>query len=49
MNNNIYPIFDKTLPRDEREKLLNHSSKVLWFTGRSGSGQSTLALALQRQ
>ena len=49
MNNNIYPIFDKTLPRDEREKLLNHSSKVLWFTGLSGSGKSTLAIALQRE
>ena len=47
--NNIYPNFDKTLPRDDREKMLNQKSKVLWFTGLSGSGKSTLAIALERE
>ncbi len=47
--NNIYPIFDKILTRDDREKLLNHKAKVIWFTGLSGSGKSTLASALEKE
>ena len=49
MNNNIYPIFDKTLQKSDREKFLNQKGKVLWFTGLSGSGKSTLAIALERE
>ncbi len=48
-SNNIYPIFDKTLPRQERETLLNQKPYVFWFTGLSGSGKSTLAIALERE
>lgn len=48
-SNHIYPIFDKTLPRDAREKLMKQKSFVIWFTGLSGSGKSTLALALERE
>ena len=47
--NNIYPIFDKILNRADREKLLNHKAKVIWFTGLSGSGKSTLASALEKE
>ena len=47
--NNIYPIFDKTLQRSDREKLLNQKGKMIWFTGLSGSGKSTLAIALERE
>ena len=47
--NNIYPIFDKTLQRSDREKLLNQNGKMIWFTGLSGSGKSTLAIALERE
>ena len=47
--NNIYPIFDKTLPREERETLLKQKPYVFWFTGLSGSGKSTLAIALERE
>ena len=47
--NNIYPIFDKTLQRTDREKLLNQKGKMIWFTGLSGSGKSTLAIALERE
>ena len=31
--------------RQSREKLLNQKSMVLWFTGLSGSGKSTIAQA----
>ncbi|MGL5894499.1 MAG: adenylyl-sulfate kinase [Bacteroidales bacterium] len=47
-NNNIYPIFDVMLTRDNRQDLLKQNSKVIWFTGLSGSGKSSLAVALER-
>ncbi|PRR82219.1 adenylyl-sulfate kinase [Clostridium vincentii] len=34
--------------RVDREKLLNQKSKLLWFTGLSGSGKSTVANALDK-
>ncbi len=46
--NNIHPIFDRMISRSEREKRLNQNSKVLWLTGLSGSGKSTIAVALER-
>lgn len=49
MNNNIHPIFDRLVSREEQERLLNQKGKVLWFTGLSGSGKSTIAEALERQ
>ena len=45
---NIYPIFEKTVQRSERETLLKQKGCVVWFTGLSGSGKSTLAVALER-
>jgi len=48
-DNNIHPIFDRLLQRNDREKRLNQRSKVLWLTGLSGSGKSTIAQALERQ
>lgn len=47
--NNIYPVFDKMLGRNDREALLKQHGIVLWFTGLSGSGKSTLAIALERE
>jgi len=47
--NNIHPIFDKTLGRAEKENHLNQCSKVIWFTGLSGSGKSTIAVALEKK
>ena len=44
---NIHPIFDKILPRSGREAHLNQRSCALWFTGLSGSGKSTIAVALE--
>lgn len=45
---NIHPIFDRLLQRSDREKRLNQKAKVLWLTGLSGSGKSTIAQALER-
>ncbi|MEL6720422.1 MAG: adenylyl-sulfate kinase [Bacteroidota bacterium] len=47
--NNIHPIFDRLLQRDDREQRLNQSAKVLWLTGLSGSGKSTIAQHLERR
>lgn len=49
MVENIYPIFEKTLQRADREALLKQKGTMIWFTGLSGSGKSTLAIALERE
>jgi len=48
MGENIHPIFDKLLTRADKEQYLNQSAKVLWFTGLSGSGKSTIAQGLEK-
>ena len=48
-NNNIYPIFDRMMTRDDKEALLGQHSLMVWFTGLSGSGKSTIAIALERE
>mgnify|MGYP004541798779 FL=1 len=45
--NNIYPIYDRMLKREDKEKLLGQRGVMLWFTGLSGSGKSTVAIALE--
>ncbi|NND05156.1 MAG: adenylyl-sulfate kinase [Saprospiraceae bacterium] len=45
---NIHPIHETMLSRVEREQALGQHSKVLWLTGYSGSGKSTIAVALER-
>lgn len=49
LNENIYPIFDRMLGREEKEQLLGQRSVMVWFTGLSGSGKSTIAIALERE
>ncbi len=49
MAENIHPIFDRLLQRSDRERRLGQRSKVLWFTGLSGSGKSTIAEHLERR
>lgn len=46
---NIYPIFDRMLSRQDKETLLHQRGVMLWFTGLSGSGKSTVAIALERE
>ena len=48
-DNNIYPIFDRMLARADKERLLGQRGVMLWFTGLSGSGKSTVAVALERE
>ena len=45
----IYPIFDKMLTRSDKENLLGQHGLMFWFTGLSGSGKSTIAIALERE
>ena len=49
MQDNIYPIFDRMLSRQDKEQLLHQRGVMLWFTGLSGSGKSTVAIALERE
>ncbi len=48
-SNNIYPIFDRMLTRQDKEELLKQRGVMIWFTGLSGSGKSTIAIALERE
>lgn len=48
-NNHIYPIFDRMLARRDKEELLKQRGVMVWFTGLSGSGKSTIAIALERE
>ena len=48
-SNNIYPVFDKMLGRADKESLLGQHGLMVWFTGLSGSGKSTVAIALERE
>jgi adenylylsulfate kinase len=45
--NNIYPIFNTTLSKVEKEALIKQRGLVIWMVGLSGSGKSTLATALE--
>jgi len=45
---NIFTIFDDILQREEKEELLNQKSKVIWMTGLSGSGKTTVAKGVER-
>ena len=45
---NIFTIFDDILQREDKEKLLNQKSKVIWMTGLSGSGKTTIAKGVER-
>ena len=48
-SNNIYPIFDRMMGREDKESLLRQRSVMVWFTGLSGSGKSTIAIVLERE
>ena len=48
-NKNIFPVFDEIIQRDQKEKLLSQNSKVIWLTGLSGSGKTTIAKKVERE
>lgn len=47
--NNIHPIFDRMQSREEKEQQLGQRGITVWFTGLSGSGKSTIAIALEQR
>lgn len=49
MAENIYPIYDRMMTREDRENLLGQRGMMVWFTGLSGSGKSTVALGVERE
>ena len=49
MAENIYPIYDKMMTRQEKESLLGQRGVMVWFTGLSGSGKSTVAMGVERE
>lgn len=46
---NIYPIYEKMMTRSDKEQLLGQRGVMVWFTGFSGSGKSTVALGVERE
>lgn len=46
--NNIFPIFDELLQKNDKENLLKQKAFTVWMTGLSGSGKSTVAKGLER-
>jgi adenylylsulfate kinase len=46
---NIYPVFHKIVDRKAKEKKLQQRAKVIWFTGLSGAGKTTLARHLEEE
>ena len=48
INKNLFPIFEDIIQRKDKENLLNQNSKVIWLTGMSGSGKTTIAKGLEK-
>ena len=48
MAENIYPIYDRMMTRQDKESLLGQRGIMIWFTGLSGSGKSTVAMGVER-
>jgi len=48
-NSNIYPSESLKLSREIKEKQLNQRSKVIWMTGLSGAGKTTLSYTLESE
>jgi adenylylsulfate kinase len=46
---NIYPIYDRMMTRSDKESLLHQHGVMIWFTGLSGSGKSTIAMGVERE
>lgn len=45
----IHPMQDRLLQRADKEALLGQRGVCVWMTGLSGSGKSTIAIALERE
>ncbi|MFT4524282.1 MAG: adenylylsulfate kinase [Bacteroidia bacterium] len=45
---NIHTTFDRLIQRSDKEQMLNQNGMVIWMTGLSGSGKTTIAVALEK-
>ena len=45
---NIHTTFERLLQREDKERLLNQHGLVVWMTGLSGSGKTTIAVEVER-
>jgi len=46
---NIHPTFNQMLTRSDKEKFLNQKACVIWMTGLSGAGKTTIAQHIERE
>ncbi len=46
---NIHPVFERVVKREDKEKLLKQHAKVIWLTGLSGAGKTTLGATLEQE
>lgn len=46
---NIHPVFDQILTREDKERFLRQRSRVIWMTGLSGAGKTTIAKGLEKE
>ena len=44
---NIFTVFDQILGRSDKERLLKQHARVIWMTGLSGSGKTTIARGIE--
>ena len=45
----IFPVFEKILQRSDKEAMIKQHAKVIWLTGLSGSGKTTIAIGLEKE
>lgn len=48
-NKNIFPFLDRMITREDKEKRLRQQAQVIWMTGLSGAGKTTLARHLDEE
>jgi adenylylsulfate kinase len=46
---NIFPVYHEILGREEKERLLRQHARVIWMTGLSGAGKTTIAKNLEKE
>jgi adenylylsulfate kinase len=45
----VFPLFEKLVSRQEKEYALGQRARVIWFTGLPCSGKTTLALEIEKE